>query len=221
MNSADVLTERWAARHSGFTVRGRVLAGWLRLMWALARPFAAAQVSPDVVTVAGGVLAVAAARARPGRATSLLIGAALADGLDGAVAVLRDTTSAHGERLDHATDRVGDAAAALVLGRAGAPALLVAPALGVAVLQEAWRGWRVGIQRPSPVLTVHERPTRILCAAIGDTGRAVTGRRWPAVFAAVVWDVCAVIGVAQIVRSGRREAATWADLLDRPPGQPA
>ena len=47
-----------------------------------ARPAARDSLSaPDLVTLAGLLLAVASARARPGRATPLLIGSAIADGL--------------------------------------------------------------------------------------------------------------------------------------------
>jgi hypothetical protein len=167
---------------------------WLRAMWRLARPLTTARVPPDVVTLTGLVLAVASARARPGRATPLLIGSAIADGLDGAVAIVADTSSAHGSMLDHACDRVADIAAGIVLYRAGAPGALIIPAIALSFAQETW------LRRP-PVVTVNERPTRIVCAAVGDVGRRIAGRGWPAVLAALVWDALAAIATVQLFRS--------------------
>ena len=164
-------------------------------MWRLARPLTTARVPPDVVTFAGLVLAIASTRARPGRATPLLIGSAVADGLDGAVAIVADTSSAHGTMLDHASDRVADIAAGIVLYRAGAPGILVVPAIALSFAQETWL-------RRTSVVTVNERPTRIVCAAVGDVGRRLAGGRWPAVVAALGWDALAVIATVQL--SGSR-----------------
>jgi hypothetical protein len=102
-----------------------------------------------------------------------------------------DTSSAHGSRLDHACDRVGDIAAGIVLYRAGAPGALVIPAIALSFAQETW------LRRP-PIVTVNERPTRIVCAAVGDVGRGVAGRAWPAVLAALVWDALAAIATVQL-----------------------
>ena len=169
-----------------------MLLWWLRAMWRLARPLASARVPPDLVTVVGSVLAIASTRARPGRATPLLIGSAIADGLDGAVAIVADTSSTHGTRLDHTCDRVGDIAAGIVLYRAGASRVLVIPAIALSFAQETWL-------RRTPVVTVNERPARIVCAAVGDVGRRIAGRRWPAVVAALVWDALAGIATFRLV----------------------
>ena len=193
----DDLRAQWAARHPGYDVRRGVLLWWLRAMWRLARPLTTARVPPDVVTLTGLVLAVASARARPGRATPLLIGSAIADGLDGAVAIVADTSSAHGSMLDHACDRVADIAAGIVLYRAGAPGALIIPAIALSLAQETWL-------RRTPVLTVNERPTRIVCAAVGDVGRRVSGRRWPAVVAALVWDGLAASATLRLVGKSSR-----------------
>ena len=192
MAEEEDLRARWAARHPGYDVRGRMLLWWLRAMWRLARPLATARVPPDLVTLTGLLLAIASARARPGRATPLLIGSAVADGLDGALAIVTDTSTAHGTMLDHACDRVGDVVAGVVLCRAGAPRVLVIPAIALSLAQETWL-------RRIPAVTVNERPTRIVCAAVGDVGRRVAGRRWPAVVAALVWDGLAAIATLRLV----------------------
>lgn len=191
----DLLAARWESRHPGFGVGdgpGGVLGGWLRLVWKLARPLAAAGVSPDVVTAGGALAAVGAAFAPPGARGPLLVTGAVADGLDGAVAVLADRHSSYGAALDHAADRVADTAAAAVLVRAGAPWGVVAPGLAMSVVLEFGRG------RTAPVVTVGERPTRVVCAALGDVASALTRRRWPAVVAAVVWDALAAIALVQV-----------------------
>ena len=180
-------------------------------MWWLARPLVAARVPPDVVTVAGGMLAVAAAGSRPGRASTLLIASAVADGLDGAVAIVTDTSTAHGTMLDHACDRVGDVAAGIVLCRAGGPRVLVGSALVLSLAQETWL-------RRTPVLTANERPTRIVCAAVGDVGRRVTGRRWPAIVAALVWDGLAAIATIRLAGKAPVECAASDRALGRLPG---
>lgn len=174
-----------------------MLRGWLGLMWWLARPLAALGVPPDAVTVAGAGLAVGAVRARPGAASTLLVAGAVCDGLDGAVAVHRDTVSAHGRALDHAADRVADLAAGALLVRRGAPAGLVGSALLFTGLLETRR------DRRAPVVTVGERPSRVVCAVLGDLACAVTGRRWPAPVAASVWTALAAVAVAQVAAAPR------------------
>lgn len=193
----DVLAARWAARHPGYEVRGGILGGWLGLMWRLARPLARAGVSPDVVTFASAGCAVAGLLAPAGARGPLLVAGSVADGLDGAVAVLSDRTTAHGTTLDHAADRVADLAAAGVLLRAGAPVAVVAPGLAMTALLEFTRS------RRAPVVTVGERPSRVVCGALGDVAGAVTGRRWPAVVAAVVWDVLAAVALVQLRAADR------------------
>ena len=54
------------------------------------------------------------------------------------MAIVTDTSSAHGTMLDHACDRVGDVAAGIVLCRAGAPRVLVIPAIALSLAQETW-----------------------------------------------------------------------------------
>jgi hypothetical protein len=111
------------------------------------------------------------------------------------VAIMTDTSTAHGTMLDHACDRVGDVAAGVVLCRAGAPRVLDLPAFALSLAQETWLG-RISAD------TVNERPTRIVCAVVGDVGRRVSGRRWPAVVAALVWDGLAAVALLQLAGRG-------------------
>ena len=180
---------------------GGVLGGWLRLVWTLARPLAAAGVSPDVVTAGGALAAVGAVFAPAGARGPLLVSGAVADGLDGAVAVLADRNSTYGAALDHAADRVADTAAAAVLVRSGAPWGVVAPGWAMSVLLELVRG------RATPVVTVGERPSRVVCAALGDVASVVARRRWPPVVAAVVWDGLAAVALGQVLLARRPRPA--------------
>lgn len=187
------------------------MRGWLRFVWSLATPIARAGIPADVVTVSGLATSVAAARARTGRAAWWLTAGAVADGLDGAVAVLTDRRTAHGTALDHTADRVADVAAAVALVRAGAPVALVLPGPVLTTTLELTR--RLG----PPTVTVGERPSRVVCGALGDVAAAVTGRTWPAAVAAAVWDVLAVIALGQIVVARRRAATTRSVSSPSPP----
>jgi hypothetical protein len=49
--------------------------------------------------------------------------------------------------------------------------------------------------------------TRIVCAAMGDVGWRVAGRRWPAVVAALVWDAFAGRAARQMAARTHRRAS--------------
>ena len=140
---------RWEELH-GVRASGLVRS-WLRLVLWLSRPLA---VPAWTVTLFGlAVTLLALVVPLPVAAACVLV-AGVADGVDGCVAVLRGTASDAGRRLDHAVDRTGEVVFGLLLWRAGAPAwlavLAVVVMLGVEVL------------RRGPVVTVAERPVRVL-----------------------------------------------------------
>lgn len=154
----------WEARHPGFTASAPVRR-WLALLEPLARRLQ--RVPPAGLTAlgvccAGGAAASAVADRRRLGAVLLPVGG-LCDGLDGMVASLRGGSTDAGRRLDHAADRVADAALMAGLGALGAPRWLCAAALGAVVAQEAARD---GSTRVTP----GERPTRILLGMLGFCG---------------------------------------------------
>jgi CDP-diacylglycerol--glycerol-3-phosphate 3-phosphatidyltransferase len=160
-------------------------------------------VGPNAITVAGvgfGIGAAALAKAAPRSAFGLLFAAAVADGLDGAVAILRDEVSDTGARLDRLADRVVEAAAAVALWRCGArPALVVAATASTFAL-EALRAADVGSSRRT--ITVAERPTRLICGGLGVLSRRSVAPAWTATGCAVVWLASGGIGIVQAVLAG-------------------
>jgi phosphatidylglycerophosphate synthase len=128
---------------------------------------------PDAVTVAGVLAAVVSVvpAAYGGRwplaAAALIAVSGLLDALDGAVAVLARRTTRWGFVLDSLCDRVADAAYAGALFAAGAPAGLAVAGAAVAWLHEYVRARAAAAGlRDVGVITVSERPTRVLVAAL-------------------------------------------------------
>jgi phosphatidylglycerophosphate synthase len=147
--------------------------GWLAIAYTVARPLAAFRVPPSVVTLAGLVLAwavvpIAGAGGRwPFLAAVVVVLSGLVDSLDGTVAVLTDRVSRGGALLDAVCDRVADAAYGAALWVVGAPAWLALGWVGLSLLAEYARARGQAILGAAvDVVTVGERPTRIVVAAI-------------------------------------------------------
>lgn len=178
-----------------------MVSGWLRLVWPAGRALARRGVPADAVTLTGVALACTGARTagrRPLLALALVVASAWSDGVDGAVAVFSGRTTRHGAILDKAADRVSDAALAAVLWRCGAPPPLAATAGAAALGVEGVRELRGG--RARSTVTVGERPTRVICAAVACLAAARSPARWPATLAAAVLAVLSAVAIAQLRR---------------------
>jgi CDP-diacylglycerol--glycerol-3-phosphate 3-phosphatidyltransferase len=183
---------------------------------AVASPVAALGISPTAVTVSGVVLAGAATASAGPQTRWALLSAVLvalsgiADGIDGAVAVLRDRVSRRGALADAIADRLGDAAYAAVLWRLGAPAWLALLWVGLAGLAEYVRARTEGLLAgPFDVVTVGERPTRILVAVFTALGCGVVPS-WSDGVASVgagVGVLAALAGLAHLGRQSWRRLA--------------
>ncbi|HEY5183405.1 MAG TPA: CDP-alcohol phosphatidyltransferase family protein [Actinomycetes bacterium] len=192
------------------------MGGWLRLMYAVARPFAVAGVPPDAVTLLGLVAAGAVAALAWAGAGWLLLAALVVvlsgvlDGVDGAVAVLTDRTTAFGFVLDSLVDRCSDLLYLLALYLAGAPAWVCVAAGVVTLLHEYARARAAAGGLPDVgMITVAERPTRVIVTALAlalAAAAAADGGAGPwAQGGAVVWLVLGVVGLVQLlVVLGRR-----------------
>ncbi|HTJ73759.1 MAG TPA: CDP-alcohol phosphatidyltransferase family protein [Acidimicrobiales bacterium] len=168
----------WAALHLTEPPGGFV-GGWLRAAAAVARPLARAGVSPNAVTVAALVAAVAAVPLAmidgwpgPAAACVAVTVSGLLDSLDGAVAVQAGRTTKVGFLLDSVLDRLADAAfpAALAIAAGGGTG---PTRLAVAAAAACWwleyvraRGSLAGVTGKQ-VITPGERPTRIILTAVG------------------------------------------------------
>ncbi|WAX56777.1 CDP-alcohol phosphatidyltransferase family protein [Jatrophihabitans cynanchi] len=191
----------WSALHHGLDPAAvPLLRPWLSLIWRLARPLAALRVPPTALTAVGVVLAADAvlfAARLPWIALALVLLSALCDGLDGAVAMLSRRVSAFGSVADKTADRIADCAFAAVLWRCGAPWPL---ALAAGALSLAHEGIRLVLGgRRLARITVAERPTRVICAALACACAGVSPATWPPAVCAGVWAGLAVIGLAQLV----------------------
>jgi phosphatidylglycerophosphate synthase len=223
--SREDYLRRWSELHEGIDPGGvRFVRGWLAIAYATGRPLAAARVAPTAVTLAGLLVAVvvvpvAALGARwPLLALVLVVTSGLLDSLDGTVAVLTDRVTRVGALADAVCDRLSDAAYGAALWAVGAPAWLAVTWVGLGWLAEYVRvRGHVLVGGPIDVVTVGERPTRIVLTSFAMAGCAV----WPAqshdvatVFAAAATGTAAV-GLGQILvavsRRLRREGSGPAD----------
>jgi len=193
------LIAEWSRLHHGLRP-SRLVLGWLRPLWTVARPLAGARVPPTAITVAGLALAVTGlvlAARWPLVALALVLAAAVADGLDGAVAVVGGRASRVGAMLDHVADRMADTAFALVMWRCGAPLWLALLAGTLSLGQELAR---VAWPRLRTTITVAERPTRVVCTALACVCAAVSDASWPPTVCVAVWVTATLAGVAQLTR---------------------
>lgn len=205
----DGYLRRWTATHDGYDAAAtRVLRRWLGAVHRLARPVALFGMQPDVVTLWTIWLALAAvvlAEAGGWWAVAggvVLVVSGLGDALDGAVAVLAGRASAWGYVLDSVADRINDALFLVAAWIVGAPAWL-AVGCGVAFSLLEYLRARAGNAGVGHVvvITVGERPQRVICCAIAvglsgwDPGRAT-------LFAGLSLGVLLVLSVAGLVQLG-------------------
>jgi CDP-diacylglycerol--glycerol-3-phosphate 3-phosphatidyltransferase len=192
------------------------VGGWLRLMYAVARPFAVAGVPPDAVTLLGLVAAGAVAALAWAGGGWLLVAALLVvlsgvlDGVDGAVAVLTDRATAFGFVLDSLVDRGSDLLYLVALHLAGADAW-VCVAGGVVTLLHEYARARAAAGGLADVgtITVGERPTRVIVTAVALAAAGVAelaGRAagpW-AQAGALAWLALGGVGLVQLLVVLRR-----------------
>lgn len=203
----------WSALHGGYDPRSSAMTHlWLGWVHAVAAPLARWGATPNAVTGVGVVVTALALPLAPlGRwgalaAAVVVVLSGLLDNLDGAVAVLTDRASAWGYLLDSLADRAADAGYLLALWLAGAPAGWCVGAAASVVLLEYGRA-RAGNAGFGEigVVTVGERPTRIIVTAVALTGVAAAPSfaGWSAGGGAAATAGVALIGSAQFLRVAR------------------
>jgi CDP-diacylglycerol--glycerol-3-phosphate 3-phosphatidyltransferase len=215
----DGYAERWSALHGGYDPRlaSPLVRGWLRLAHRIAVALAAVRLRPSGVTAAG-VLAAAAVPAvvwfgptgGPVAAALVVLGA-LADTVDGALAVVTGTESRLGQVYDSVADRFSEAAWLLALYLLGAPGWLAAGCLAVTWLHEYVRA-RATVAGMSDIgaVTVGERPTRVLVAVFGLAAAGFAGLLDPdlaagtATVATAVWTALGALALLQLAVAVRR-----------------
>ena len=207
----------WSRLHGGFDPRrsSAVVRGWVLAAYRIGSWLGRRGVGPAAVTTAGVVLCLAVPFAALLGRGGLLLGAVLvllaafADGLDGAVAVVTGRTSRLGYVYDSVADRVGEAGWLAGLWVAGAPGWLVVAAGGTSWLHEYVRARATAAGMTEiGVVTVGERPTRV---SVAFSGLAIAGfirDDWlpdVIVVATAAWLALAVVGLGQLAVAVRRE----------------
>jgi CDP-diacylglycerol--glycerol-3-phosphate 3-phosphatidyltransferase len=198
--------DRWADLHGGYDPRGnRWVRGWLRVVAVVAAPLARRGVQPDVLswwTVWLGTATVVSAAAGgrwPLLAGVLVVAAGLFDALDGAVAALTGRSTAWGYVLDSLLDRVDDWLFVVAVWTLGAPGWLAVLAGAIGALHEYLRARATAAGMGEVgVVTVGERPTRVLCCTVGLLGAGVTPD-WSGELATVALGLLAALGTAGLL----------------------
>jgi phosphatidylglycerophosphate synthase len=207
----EAYLDRWSDLHGGYDPRGNTLVHrWLLLSYVVARPLAAARLPPDVVTLAAVVVTALGTWSATGDGAWLVGSAAvlalggLLDNVDGAVAVLEDRVTHWGAVLDAVADRVSDLLLVGALLAAGAPGEVVAAGAALMLVQEYTRARAAGAGMTEVgIVTVWERPTRVIVTATFLVAAAVVGDPWPEL-GAWAWVGLGVVGCAQLLVVVRR-----------------
>jgi phosphatidylglycerophosphate synthase len=207
MRTWDEYASDWQELHGGYDPRTGSLfvRWWLLFVYTVSRIVAGAGATPTTVTLGGVVLSAgvpALARPVPLLAAALVLLSAVADGLDGAVAVLAGRVSRLGGVYDALADRVSEACWLLALWLLGAPAWLVLAGGGLSWLHEYLRARAAAAGMAEiGVVTVAERPTRVILAVIG---LVVAGFGGAVTVVAGVWCLLAAVGFVQLLLAVRR-----------------
>jgi CDP-diacylglycerol--glycerol-3-phosphate 3-phosphatidyltransferase len=211
---------RWATLHGGFDPRqaGAVVRGWVRLSYEIGSRLGRLRVSPTAVTVGGLALSaaapIAATRAPEGLLTAgiLVLLAAVADSVDGAVAVATNRTTRLGYVYDSVADRLAELCWLAAFWVAGAPATLVFTAGALSWLHEyvRARATAAGMTEIGTV-TVGERPSRVSVTTVAflvaaAAGGGVDRDLVPGTLTVflVIWILLGTFGLAQLSRAVRR-----------------
>lgn len=230
MTEAPLSWESYVAARAqyrgGYDVRQASPAarGTLRLAYGVARLLARFGVTPTAVTIAGLALNAAVpllaalGAGWPAVAAVFVLVAALADRVDGALAVITSRVSRLGQLYDALVDRLAEVCWLLAFWALGAPVWLLVVCGGAALSHEYVRARVATVVAPpgarhSPdrtvgeagAMTVGERSGRLWAAVLGLLLAGVAGFLHSALaagvvtIAAVIWAFLGVFGLAQLV----------------------
>lgn len=198
---------QWQVQHNAPDVdpaKTKVLRGFLTFTYRLARPLARRGVSPTSVTFAGlwfAALVPVTAMRLPLVAAAICALSSVVDGVDGAVAGLTGRATRSGFVLDSFVDRLAEAAFFGALVAAGGDARASAAGwAGVMMLEYTRaRAGNAGLGEIG-IVTIAERPTRVLCVVFGLIGAEVQPGHATATttIAALVAAATAIVGIGQL-----------------------
>jgi phosphatidylglycerophosphate synthase len=210
--SRDSYLQQWSQLHGGYDPRSNTMVRWwLFMTYDIARLPARARVSPDVLTCLAVLVSLGAAVLAwmDGRwlilAAGVVVFSGLLDNVDGAVAVLTGRSTRWGYVLDSTADRVSDIAYVGALWLAGATAEVCVAGGALMLLLEFVRA-RAGAAGMSEVgvITVWERPTRVIVTAAFLLCAGWFGNDAWAELGAAAWVGLGVVGLVQLLVVVRR-----------------
>jgi len=208
----DGYAARWSQAHGGYDPRSAsvLVRGWLRLSYGIGAVLVRLGIrSPDAVTAVGLLLSAAvplvALAGRPWSlaAAVLVLLSAFADTVDGVLAVITGRASRVGQVYDSAADRLAEAAWLTAFALLGAPVWLAVGCAAVMWLHEYVRARAtVAGMDDIGVVTVAERPTRILLTIFGLLATAATAHA--PLITLIVTAAVSLVGFAQLATAVRR-----------------
>lgn len=206
--SRDQYLDRWSHTHGGYNPSSgsRLVRGWFACTYAVSKPLVALRIPADVITLFGVVVSgCVALLAWAGERWLIAAGLVCVlsgglDSLDGAVAVMSDRVSRYGYVLDSLVDRISDGLYILALLLAGANDWVCVALFALTMLHEYARARAVSAGMSDVgVVTVAERPTRVIITAIALFVSGIDLAHSWAQIGALVWVVLATIGLLQLL----------------------
>ncbi|GAA0727962.1 CDP-alcohol phosphatidyltransferase family protein [Dactylosporangium roseum] len=205
----------WSAAHGGYDLRtaSPLVRGWMHMAYGIGATLVRRGVrDPNAVTAAGLLLSVAVpavvAAGRPWAfaGAALVLLSAVADTVDGVLAVVAGRASRLGQVYDSAADRVAEACWLVAFVLLGGPVWLAVGCGAVMWLHEYVRARAtVAGMTDLGTVTVAERPTRVLLAVFGLLAVAVTPHAVTIVLA--VTAALTAAGLIQLIAAVRKALA--------------
>ena len=190
----------WSKLHGDAKIEGIVKA-WLQISFAVVKPLAKLKVTPNLLTFAGLVSAIALWQfADSWIAAIFLVLSLFFDGIDGSLAIVSRATSKFGAFTDSFIDRLSEIFWALALYKLGAPAALVFFALLATYIQEYLRARAGGLgYEEVGIVTICERPVRASLIFIAIVANVLNFELVTAI--SIIWVAMQFIALSQLTGS--------------------
>ena len=190
----------WSKLHGDAKIEGIVKA-WLQISFVVVKPLAKLKVTPNLLTFAGLVSAIALWQfADSWIAAIFLVLSLFFDGIDGSLAIVSRATSKFGAFTDSFVDRLSEIFWALALYKLGAPAALVFFALLATYIQEYLRARAGGLgYEEVGIVTICERPVRASLIFIAIVANGLNFELVTAI--SIIWVAMQFIALFQLTGS--------------------
>ncbi len=188
----------WSKLHGEAKIEG-IVKTWLQISYSVVRPLAKLRVTPNLLTLAGLIFAIALWQfPNSWPAALFLVLSLFFDGIDGSLAIYSRVTSKFGAFTDSFVDRLSEVFWALALYKLGAPAILVFLALLATFVQEYLRARAGGLGHDEVgLVTICERPVRASLIFIAIIANLVGLEA--AVVIAAIWVSIQTIALTQLI----------------------